>query len=64
LANPSQGLTQPIRRPSPEELVTLGLRVRFVHLMIVSMTAGIEACPHVMTAAHGIGSRLVSYFTT
>jgi hypothetical protein len=32
--------------------------------MIVNMTAGIEACPHVMTIAHGIGSRLVSYFTT
>jgi hypothetical protein len=34
--------------------------------MIVSMTAGTEACPHVRTVkpvAHGIGSRLVSNFT-
>jgi hypothetical protein len=32
--------------------------------MIVNMTAGTEACPHATTDAHGIGSRLVSYFTT
>jgi hypothetical protein len=37
--------------------------------MIVSMTAGTEACPHVKTvkavktAAQGNGSRLVSYFS-
>lgn len=63
LANLSQGLMRPKRTPSPEGLVTLGLRVPFVRLMIVNMTAGIEARPHVKTLAHGDGSRLVSNFT-
>ena len=53
---------RPVRTSRPEELVTLGLRVRFAHLMIVSMTAGTEACPHVKTAAQSNGSRLDSYF--